>query len=100
MKPTIQSIHFDADAKLLQFIEDKVSKFDHFYNGIVDLQVYLRLDKDDKQGNKVVEIKVLVPNEVLLATEQNGTFEAAAVKAADNMKRQLSRYKERLVAHY
>ncbi|MFN8711960.1 MAG: HPF/RaiA family ribosome-associated protein, partial [Bacteroidota bacterium] len=43
----IQSIHFDADSKLINFIEEKVGKLTHFYDGIIRSEIFLRLDKSD-----------------------------------------------------
>lgn len=96
MKVTIQSIHFKADRKLTQFIEDKSDKLGQVFDNIVDVQVYLRLDKNHAIGNKVVEIKALVPQSTLVATEQAGSFEEATDKAVEQVRRQLMKYKERM----
>lgn len=98
MQITIQSIHFDANSRLKQFIQRKCEKLDQYFDGIVDAQVYLRLDKDYNRGNKVVEIKLLVPNNTLLATERAPRFEEATDKATDQLRRQLMKYKEKMRA--
>ena len=36
MKPTIHSIHFDADKKLIDLINKKVDKLDQFNNRLID----------------------------------------------------------------
>jgi putative sigma-54 modulation protein len=95
MNVNIQSIHFDADSRLLGFIETKCAKLTQFFEGLVDLQVYLRLEKNKSIGNKVVEIKALVPGTTLVATEQSPSFEEATDKAIDGLRRQLLRYKAR-----
>ena len=51
MKVNIQSIHFDADIKLLDFITKKVEKAKTFYDGIDNAMVYLRLEKDTVSEN-------------------------------------------------
>ena len=51
MKVKIQSIHFDADQKLLKFVEEKVEKLNQLYDAIVESEVFLRLDKDNEKGN-------------------------------------------------
>ncbi len=96
MKVTIQSIHFDADQKLTSFITTKTQKLTHFYDSIVDAQVFLRLEKDATHGNKLVELKLNVPNSTLMATERARTFEEATDQLMDQMKRQLTKYKEKL----
>ena len=53
MKVKVQSIHFDADRKLLDFVEDKVDKLSHYYEAIIGTEVFLRLDKSDAGDNKI-----------------------------------------------
>ena len=96
MKVTIQSIHFDADKRLLEFIQTRCDKLDQYFDGIIDAQVFLRLEKNDEQGNKVVEIKVNVPNQTLLSKEQSRSFEEATDECISQLKRQITKYKERL----
>lgn len=98
MNVTIQSIHFDADRKLTSFITQKVSKLDQYFDSIVDAQVFLKLDRNPSAGNKIFEIKLLVPNETLLCSERGRTFEEATDLCLDTAKRQLTKYKEKLRA--
>ncbi|MDN4164498.1 ribosome-associated translation inhibitor RaiA [Cytophagales bacterium LB-30] len=100
MKLRMQSVHFDADIKLLDFIQKKADKLDTFYDRIIDGEVILRLNKDsDKKENKIVEIKINVPGEQLFAKEQSASFEAAADETIEALRRQLKKYKEKMVAH-
>lgn len=100
MKLRMQSVHFDADIKLLDFIQKKADKLDTFYDRIIDGEVILRLNKDsDKKENKMVEIKINVPGEQLFAKEQSASFEAAADETIEALRRQLKKYKEKIVAH-
>ena len=92
------SIHFDADQKLLDYIEKKTTKLDQFFDRIIDAHVYLKLENSGQVRDKIVELKLLVPGDTLMATEVSKTFEASLDAAVDNMKRQLNRYKERLQA--
>ncbi|MDQ3016719.1 MAG: ribosome-associated translation inhibitor RaiA [Bacteroidota bacterium] len=96
MKINTTSIHFDADDKLLAFIEKKTSKLDQFFDRIIDAHVYLKLENSGQVKDKIVELKLMVPGDTLIATEVSKTFEASTDAAIDNMKRQLNRYKERL----
>ncbi len=95
MNVTIQSIHFDADRKLTHFISQKVNKLNTFFDPIVDAQVFLKVDKNKEAGNKVVEIKVNVPQNTLLGTQRAKSFEEATDMCVEQMKRQIKRYKER-----
>jgi putative sigma-54 modulation protein len=100
MKLQTQSIHFDADQKLLDYIQKKCDKLDQFFDKIVDGQVYLKLEKVGDPSVKSVEIKINVPQDELIAKETSFTFEEAVDKATDQLKRQIKRYKEKLRSHY
>ncbi|MFM1875511.1 MAG: ribosomal subunit interface protein [Bacteroidota bacterium] len=95
MKVKIQSIHFDADQKLLNFIENKVGKLNTFSNSIIDSEVFLRLDKSASHDNKIAEIKLLVPGNDLFAKRQCKTFEEATDLAVEALRRQLKKQKEK-----
>lgn len=99
MKLQMHSIHFDADKKLLDFIEKKISKLETFYDRIVDGEVILKLDKNEERENKIVEIKLFIPGNMLFAKEQSKSFEAAADLLVETMKRQLTKYKEKQVSY-
>jgi putative sigma-54 modulation protein len=57
MKIRVQSIHFTADVKLLDFIQKKADKLDQFFDQIISGDVYLRLEKTEDEANKISEIK-------------------------------------------
>jgi len=99
MRVQIQSINFDADVKLTEFIETRISKLETFYDKIVDSEVFLKLDKNNANENKVVEIKMGIPGKSLFAKEQKGSFEAATDEAVESLRRQLKKHKEKQFAH-
>ena len=63
----IHSLRFDADGKLLDFIENKVAKLDQFHDNIIGAEVTLRLEKSESSENKVADIKVQVPGSDLFS---------------------------------
>ncbi len=93
MKVIIQSIHFDADKKLLDFIQKKVDKLDQYYDSILGGEVFLRLDKSTSQDNKIVEIKINVPGTDLFAKKQSKTFEEATDEVVEALKSQIIKKK-------
>jgi putative sigma-54 modulation protein len=97
MKLQMHSIHFDADQKLINFIQKKADKLDTYYDQIIDGEVFMRLDKNDKSENKIVEVKLNVPGKQLFAKNQSDSFEAAADEAVEGLRRQIKKYKEKLV---
>lgn len=98
MKLNIQSIHFDADAKLLDFVQKKLDKLDTFYDKIVEGDVSLKLQNTDA-NNKVVQVKLSIPGNDLIIKEEGTSFEEATDKAYESLKRQLTKHKERLAAY-
>lgn len=98
MKLQVHSIHFDADQKLLGFIQQKLNKLDTFFDRITSGEVYLRLGKGDstKIMNKMVEIKINVPGSSLFVKEEGRTFEEAIDIALEALKSQLKKHKEKL----
>ena len=96
MKINTTSIHFNADQKLIDYIQKKTAKLDQFFDRIIDAQVYLKLENSGQVRDKIVELKLMVPGDTLMATEVSKTFEASMDAVVDNMKRQLNRYKERI----
>lgn len=91
----VHSIHFDADQKLVTFINDKVGKLDLFLGNIIAGEVYLRLDKSSAQENKVAEVKILVPGKELFAKRQCKSFEEATDQAVEALRRQLEKHKRK-----
>ncbi|MEM7548768.1 MAG: ribosome-associated translation inhibitor RaiA [Bacteroidota bacterium] len=95
MKLQMHSIHFDADQKLISFIQKRTDKLETFYDRIIDGEVFLRLEKNVHEGNKVVEIKLNIPGNQFFAKEQSKSFEAATDEAVEALRRQLKKYKEK-----
>lgn len=99
MKLQMHSIHFDADQKLISFIQKKADKLDTYYGRIIDGEVTMRLRKDETQENKLVELKVRIPGQLLFVSEYAKTFEEATDLAVDAMSRQLKRRKAKQIPH-
>lgn len=99
MKIRVQSIHFTADSKLLDFIQKKADKLDQFFDHIISGEVYLKLENTEDEANKITEIKLLIPGNDLFAKEQCKTFEEATDKAVESLKRQLDKRKEKIRSH-
>ena len=95
MKLQVHSIHFDADRKLVSFIEKKVSKLETFYDRLVDGEVFLRLNNEGVE-NKTVEIKLNAPGKKLFAAEKAKSFEAAADLATTALRMQIKKFKTKI----
>jgi putative sigma-54 modulation protein len=95
MKVTINSIHFDADQKLLDFIDKKVNKLSTFDNGIISAQVYLKVEPVEQFLNKKAEIKLHSSDGEMFAGKQCNSFEEATDLAIDALRKQILRLKEK-----
>lgn len=93
MEIRVKSLKFDADQKLLDFVEKKVSKLDRFDDGITDVEVVLSLL--EKPENKNVKLQIHVPGGSQLIERNAKTFEIAVNDCVDAMKEKLTRNKER-----
>ncbi len=95
MKLQMNSVHFDADVKLTEFIQKKTDKLDTFFDRIIDGEVIMRVEKDDQMENKTVEIKINIPKDQLFAKKTARSFEAATDDVVEALRRQLKKYKEK-----
>ena len=91
----IHSIHFDADKKLLNFIEVKVKKLILFYEGIIGAEVFLRLENDQSSENKVAEIRLDIPGNDVFAKKKTKSFEESIDNVVEALRRQLTKHKEK-----
>ncbi|MCB0769400.1 MAG: HPF/RaiA family ribosome-associated protein [Flavobacteriales bacterium] len=97
MNVNVHSIHFDADAKLVTFIKEKLAKLTLFHDNIIAGDVFLRLEHDgENRENKVVEIRLSIPGSDLFAKRQGKSFEEATMNTIDALRSQVERKKERL----
>jgi putative sigma-54 modulation protein len=99
MTINIQSVHFDADKKLLDFVNDKVSKLNTFYDGIIKHEVILRLDKSSNTDNKIAEVKISGKGTDFFAKKQCVSFEEAIDLVCEALKTQLKKHKNKVLEH-
>ena len=95
MNIQIHSVRFDADKKLIDFVQQKLEKLSQFGEDIVNAEVYLRLDKDQDRENKISEIKLDVSGKPLFAKKQSKSFEEATDGAVDALKKQITKHKQK-----
>ena len=93
MEIRVQSIKFNADVKLLDFVEKKFSRLEKFSDGITGVDVALSLLPDHE--NKNVKVQVGVPGNTIVVEKNAKTFEDAVVDCADILKEKLVKEKEK-----
>jgi len=92
MEIKIQSLRFDADKKLLDFINAKVGKLTQVTDNIIEAEVILKLEKSEENENKVVEITLNIPKMIgIFAKRNEKTFEEAVDNVCEALKSQLKR---------
>jgi len=96
MKVHVQSVNFNIDKSLIEFTEKKVISLDKYYDKIVDVEVYLKVQQTSEKENKIVDIKVNVPGNDFVVKKQSKTFEEGIMLAVDSLKRQLAKKKEKV----
>ena len=93
MNVNIQTVKFDADKRLVEFVEHKMAKMDRFAERSTGADVVLKLDKDFDKGNKVATITLHMPGNELSSEQRAKTFEEAIDLAIDALKRQNEKLK-------
>ena len=99
MKVNTQSVNFNADKKLIDFIQRRMDKLDLFYDKVIDSDVYLKVQNTSDKENKIFEARVNVPGDSFVVKKQCKTFEQGADMAVSSLERQLKKRKEKLRAH-
>ena len=95
MQITIHSVRFDADQKLLSFINKKVEKLTQFDDELISSDVFLRLENASDRLNKLVEIKVNTGFNELFASKKCESFEEAVDLVQDILIRQVKKNKQK-----
>ena len=92
----VKSLKFNADEKLLDFIDKKVGKVEKFFDNMGDIDVTLSLLPD--ADNKCVKLQTHIPGDDLIIERNAHTFEEAVTEAADALKEKIVRAKEKKFA--
>ena len=86
MNVQIHAVHFSADKKLLNLVENKIEKFNQYHDKITKVDVYLKLDNTVHTiKDKVVEIKVKIPGDMLFKKVSTKSFEESLDEATSAM---------------
>ena len=94
MTTRIQSVHFDADTKLIDYIEQKMNRLKRaFGEDPIEAKVILKLEKTGQVQDKIVELIVNIPGHNLMARSTRKSFEEAIREAVAMLKGQWTRHK-------
>ena len=99
MNVNIQSVHFNADSKLIGYINRKLQKLNTFSDRIVQVQVLLKLDNVVHViKDKVAEIRVHVPRHNFFVKSTSKSFEASFDEAFEAVINQIKKKKQKQAA--
>jgi putative sigma-54 modulation protein len=96
MKVFIQSVNFNADRDLLEYVEKRVESLSKFHDKIIDAEVFLKVQNTSDKENKISEIKINIPGNDFMVKKDAKSFEAGISLGVDSLKRQLRKVKEKL----
>lgn len=95
MEIKTNAVNFSADKKLVDYINDKVSKLTLFFDQIITSEVFLKVDKSSDKENKYAGIKLSIPGLDLFAEKQCKSFEEAVDLASEALRKQILKHKEK-----
>jgi len=96
MNVKISAVHFKTDKKLEAFITEKLQKLNTYFEGVIGAEVKLKLDNTELKENKIMEVRLIIKGNDLYAVKESKSFEEATDQAAEALRKQLVRYKEKI----
>jgi len=99
MNVNIQTVHFDADDKLVEYVTKKLQKLPTFHDSILKVDVFLKLDNVVHNiKDKIAEIKVHVQKHEIFVKASSKSFEESFDHALESTINQIKKRKEKLAA--
>ena len=95
MKVNTQSVNFNADQNLLDFIQQRMDKLDQYYDKVIKSDVFLKVENTSGKQNKIFEAKLSVPGDSFVVKKVCKTFEEGADSAVNSLGRQLKKRKDK-----
>ncbi len=96
MTVNIQSVHFEADTKLLDHVNRKITKIGSHHDKIMSVDVFLKLDNVIHQiKDKVAEIRVQIPKHEIFVKQSTKSFEESFDMALDAVLIKIKKVKEK-----
>ena len=99
MNVNIQTVRFDADTRLVEYISRKLEKLGTFHDRIIKVNVFLKLDNVVHSiKDKIAEIRVHVPRHYFFAKTTTKSFEESFDEAFDSLLSQIKKKKKKQAA--
>ena len=99
MNVNIQTVRFDADARLVEYVNRKLEKLNTFHDRIIKVNVFLKLDNVVHNiKDKIAEIRIHVPRHEFFVKSTSKSFEESFDDAFESIVTQIKRKKEKKAA--
>lgn len=99
MNVNIQTVRFDADVSLTDYVSNKLRKLNTFHDRILKVDVFLKLDNVVHTiKDKVAEIRVHVPRHNFFVKASSKSFEESFDCALESLVTQIKRKKQKQAA--
>tara|TARA_B100000780_G_scaffold154555_1_gene108090 strand:+ start:76 stop:300 length:225 start_codon:yes stop_codon:yes gene_type:complete len=56
-----RAVNYNAYTKLKEFVIQRLDKLSHFYNQIIEIYVFTKVENTSDKKNKKAEIKISIP---------------------------------------
>jgi len=99
MNVNIETVHFTADAKLIDHVSKKIQKLSTFHDRIIRVDVFLKLDNVAHNiKDKIAEIRIFVPRHNFFVKSCSKSFQESFDGALDSVVNQIKKQKEKQAA--
>ena len=99
MNVNIQTVRFDADTRLIEYVNRKLEKLGTFHDRIIKVNVFLKLDNVVHNiKDKIAEIRIHVPKNEFFVKSTSKSFQESFDDAFDSIVNQLKRKKQKQAA--
>jgi len=92
----LQTVNFNAKADLEEYVEKKLSKLDQYYDKIIAVHVFMKVENISEKENKFVDIKLEVPGDDIMVKKSGQSFEECIDLSIDTLKKLIIRKKEKI----
>ena len=94
MEIIVNAIKFKADQKLVDYVTKKTEKIAKQLPQAVKAEILFKIDKEHESGNKITNIRVVIPGNDLFVEKQRDSFEKAFDDAFDAVRRMIEKIKD------
>ena len=99
MNLNIETVHFTADGKLIEYVTKKIQKLETFHDRIIKVDVFLKLDNVVHNiKDKIAEIRIQIPRHSFFVKSCTKSFEESFETALASAINQIKRTKEKMAA--